>query len=234
MVISGSTSLGMPLNLEDPAYLEHVSSVFIFYLRVYEQNWPLCLGPLQFLDSSLYWYSGTIQSLSYLYQVNQLILASGSVTDQGTKESPSSLYNPPHRGESILYTDPSTFSDHLITTIVYIPPSGAWFDPSGAEYYICIDSCFSSSEKKPWTYWLPLGDNHSSKSWPSCPSSWNSHSIRFGSFYYLLIHSFNTLLSTRKFCCQGIINTSVLIIPWQHNFFVYNRSYSLMYELSCR
>ena len=47
MSIAGFTSLGMPINLTEPAYLEHVSSVFLFSLRVYKQNWPLCIGPLQ-------------------------------------------------------------------------------------------------------------------------------------------------------------------------------------------
>ena len=183
----------MPSKLVEPAYLEHVSSVFLFSLRVYEGNWLLYMGPLQFFNSSSYWSSGTIQSLFSLEKVKQFILAYGSITDQGTKESSSSLYNPPHRGEYILSPDPYTFSDHLTTTIVDVPPSGAWLliiSPSGAEYYICIDSCLSSSEKKPWTYWIPIRDNHSSKSWSSCPWSWNSPSIRYSRFHYLLIESF--------------------------------------------
>ena len=84
--------------------------------------------------------------------MKQLILAYGSVCDQGTKESYSSLYNPPHKGLYILFTNPSTLSDYLTTTMVDIYPSGAWLlmiHPSGAEPYICIDSCLSSSEKKP-------------------------------------------------------------------------------------
>ena len=59
----------------------------------------------------------------------------GSVPDQGTKESSSSLYNPLHRGESILSPDPSTLSDYLTTTIVDVSHSGAWLlilAPSGA------------------------------------------------------------------------------------------------------
>ena len=49
-------------------------------------------------------------------------------------------------------TDPSTLSDHLTTTIVYVPTYGAWLlviAPSGAESSVCVDSCLSSSEKKP-------------------------------------------------------------------------------------
>ena len=126
MGIAGFTSLGIPLNLEEPTYLEHVSSVFHFSFRVCEQNLPLCIGPLQFLNSSSYWSSGTIQSLFSLDQVKQFILASGSVPDQGTKESSSSLYNPPHRGKSISSLDPYTLSDHLTTTIVDVSSSGAW------------------------------------------------------------------------------------------------------------
>ena len=145
MGIAGFPSLGMPLNLAEPEYLEHVSSVFRFSLRVCEQNWPLCIGTLQFLNSSSYWCTETIQSLSYLDQVKQFILESGSVPDQGTI-SFSYFCNPPHRGESISSPDPSTLSDHLTTTIVYVSPSGSWLlilDPSGAESSVCIDSCFS-------------------------------------------------------------------------------------------
>ena len=54
MDIDGFPSLGMSLNLADPAYLEHFSSVFIFPLRVCERNLPLFIGHLQFLNYSLY------------------------------------------------------------------------------------------------------------------------------------------------------------------------------------
>ena len=149
MGIAGFPSLGMPLNLAEPAYLEHVSSVFRFSLRVCERNWPLCIGPFQFLNYLLYCSPETIQSFSSLDQVKQFILASGSVPDQGTIPF-YSLYNPPHRGESISSPDPSTLSDHLTTTIVDVSPSGAWLlilAPSEAESSVCIDSYFSSSEK---------------------------------------------------------------------------------------
>ena len=76
-------------------------------------------------------------------QFNQFILAYGSVPDQGTKELYSSLYNPPHRGESILSQDPSTLFDHLTTNMVYVTPSGSWLliiAPYGAESSIRIDS----------------------------------------------------------------------------------------------
>ena len=97
MGIDGFPSQVIPLNLAEPAYLEHVYSVFIFSLSVCEWNWPLYIGPLQLLNSSLYWSPGTIQSFSYLDQVKQLILAYGSVSDQVTNEFSSFLHNPPHR-----------------------------------------------------------------------------------------------------------------------------------------
>ena len=50
MGIAGFPSIGMPLNLADNEYLEHVSSVFCLSLRVCELNEPLCIGPLQFLN----------------------------------------------------------------------------------------------------------------------------------------------------------------------------------------
>ena len=193
MGIAGFPSLWMPLNLAEPAYLEHVSSVFIFSLRVCERNWPLCIGPLQFLNSSLYWSSRKTQSFYSLDQVKQFILGSGSFSDKGSRESSSSLYNKPYRGESILYPETNTFPENLTTTMVDVPPPGSWLliiYPSGAEYSIRIDSCFSSSEKKLRTDWLPHGDNQSSKSWSRCPWSRNSPFIRFARFNYLLIESF--------------------------------------------
>ena len=198
----------MPLNLAESAYLENVSSVFLFSFRVYEQNLPLCIGPLQFLNSSLYWSPGTILSLLSLDQVKKFILASGSVPDQGTKKFIYSLYNPPHRGEYIFYPHPYTFSDHWTTTMVDVTPYGDWLliiAPSEAELSICIDSYFSSSEKKPWTYWFPIGDNHSSESWSSCTWSWNLPSFMYGSFNYLLIEYFqhryvNDSLTTQFTC----------------------------------
>ena len=84
-----------------------------------------------------------MQSLSYLDQVKQFILESGSVPDQGTKEASSYWYNPPHRGESIFSPDTSTFSDHLIITMVDIYPSGDMLPiiaTSGSESSIRIDS----------------------------------------------------------------------------------------------
>ena len=181
-------------------------------MRFCERNWLLCISPLQFLNYSLYWSPGTIQSLFSLEKVKQFILESGSVTDQGTNELSSLFYNPPHRGEYILSPDPSTFSNHLTTTMVYVPTYGA-------ESSLHIDSCFSSSEKKQWTYWLPLGDNHSYKSWSRWPWSWKSPSIRYGSFKYLLTESFQ--------------HRSVEI-PWERNFLVNYSNYSIRYKLSCR
>ena len=75
--------------------------------------------------------------------MKQSILASGCIPDQGTKESSFSLYNLPQRGKSILSPDPSTLSDHLTTTMVDVPPYGAWLliiAPSGDESYIRIES----------------------------------------------------------------------------------------------
>ena len=125
MDISGFPYLGMPLNLSEPEYLEHVSSVFRFSLRVCKQNLPLCIGPLQFLNSSSYWSSGTIQSLLSLDQVKQFILTSGSVPDQGIIYSLSSLYNPPHCGPSTLTLGYFIAYDRFIITMIDIAPSGA-------------------------------------------------------------------------------------------------------------
>ena len=135
MGVAGFPYLGIPLNLEYPAYLYHVSSIFLFSFIVCEQNWPFCIDPLQFSSSSLYWFPGEIQSLFSLDQVKQFILEYVSVPDEGTKESSSSLYNLPHRGEYILSPDPSTFYDHLTTTMVDVPLSGYCLlivAPSGA------------------------------------------------------------------------------------------------------
>ena len=146
MSISGFPSLRMPLDLADPEYSEHVYSVFLLFLRVCDRNWPWWIGPCQFLNYSLYSSPGTIQSLSSLDQVNQFISASGSVNDQGTKESSYSLYNQLHRGESILSLYPFTLYDHLTTTMVDVPPTGTWLliiSLYGAESSIHIDSWLS-------------------------------------------------------------------------------------------
>ena len=177
------------IKLAETSYLDHFSSVFLFPLRVYKRNWPLWIGCCQFLNTSFYWSPDTIESLSSLEQVKQLLLAPGSDPDQETKESSSSLYNPLHRGEYILSPYPSTLSDHFTTTMVDVPASGAWLliiAPYLAKSSICVYCCFSCSEKKPQSGWLPLGDNHYSKYWWSCPWSWNLSRIRFGSFNYLL------------------------------------------------
>ena len=192
MGIDGFPSLRIPLNLTDTAYLEHVSSVFLISLRFCWRNWPLLIGSFQLLNYSLYWYPKTIQSFPFIDQVKEFILAYGSVPDQGIINPWSSLYNPSHSGPYTLTIGPFIASEHFITTVADISPYGSWFlilYPSGAEYSICIDSCFSSSEKKPWTDWLPFGENHSSKYWSSCPWSCNSPCVKFDSFHYPLIES---------------------------------------------
>ena len=87
-----------------------------------------------------------------LDQVKQFILVSGCVLYEGSKESSSSLFNLMHRGEYILSPDPSAFSDHLVTTIVDVPPFGAWLifiATSGSKSSFRIDYLFYSLEKKP-------------------------------------------------------------------------------------
>ena len=220
MGIAGFTSLGIPLNLTGPEYLEHVSSVFIISLRFCWRNLPLLIGPFQFFNYSSYWSSETIQCS--LDQVKQFILAYGYIPDQGTNESPYSFFNSPHRGASIFSPYPSTLSDHLTTTMIDVPPSGYWWfiiAPSKSKSSIPINSCFSSSEKKPRLGWLPLGDKHSYKYWSSCPWSCNFSSIMFGSFNHILIKYFKHIS---------------VEITWQQNFLVNNRNYSLMYQLSYR
>ena len=165
MGIAGFPSLGIPLNLTEPAYLDHASSVFFFSLRFCWHNWPLLIFPHQLLKSSLYWSPRTIKSFSSLDQVKEFILVSGAVPDQGIIDPWSSLYNTPHSGPYNLTLGPFIASDHFITNMVDIALSGAWLliiAPSGAESSIILDSCFSSSEKKPQSGWLPFGENQSS------------------------------------------------------------------------
>ena len=116
-----------------------------FYLRVCRHIWQFFIGNLQFLNSLLYWYTGTIQSLSSLDQVKQFILECGSDPEQVTNVSSSSLHNLPHRGPSIFSPDPPTLYNHFTATMVDVTTSGAWLliiSPSGSESSICIDSCF--------------------------------------------------------------------------------------------
>ena len=92
--------------------------------------------------------------------------------------------------------EPSIFSDYFKNTMVYIAPFESWLlivYPYEAETYICIDSCLYSSEKKLWLGWIPLGYNHSSKSWSSCPWSLDSPSIRVDSFKYLPNESYQQI-----------------------------------------
>ena len=180
MGIAGFPYLGIPLNLTEPAYLEHVSSVFLISLRICWRNWPLLIDTLQLFKSSFYWSPRITQLFSFGDQVKEFILASRSDPDQVILYPLSSLYKPPHSVPFTLTLGPFIAYDHSITTMVNITPSRAWLlflAPSGAESSIHMDSCFSSSEKKPWTDLLPLGDNHSSKSWSICLWYWNSPSI---------------------------------------------------------
>ena len=173
MGIAGFPSLVIPLKLAEPEYLERVSSVFLFCLRCCWRNWPLPIGSLQLFKSSFHWSSKNIQTFSPVDQVKEIILASGSVPEQGIIDTWSSLYNLPHCGTSTLTLVPFIASDHFINTMIDIASS--W-----AQSYMRIDSSLYSSEKKPWSDWLPFGDNHSSKSWSSCPWSRNSPSVKFG------------------------------------------------------
>ena len=59
--------------------------------------------------------------------MKQLILAYGSILDQGTKEFSSSLYNSLHKGESVLSPDPSTLSEYFTTTMADILPLNLGF-----------------------------------------------------------------------------------------------------------
>ena len=141
----------------------------------------------------MYWSPETIQSLSSFDQVKQFIMAFGSFIEQVTKKPSYYFYDMPHNGASILSPELSTLSDHFTTTIVDISPYGSRLliiYPSRDEYSICIYSWLSSSEKKTRSGWIPIGDNHSSKSLSSCPWYWNFPYIRFGSFNYLLNESF--------------------------------------------
>ena len=69
MGIDGFLYLGIPLNLTEPAYLEHVSSVFLISLRFCWRNWTLLIGPFQLLNSSLYWSPRTTEIGSLLFKM---------------------------------------------------------------------------------------------------------------------------------------------------------------------
>ena len=115
-LLSSAIKLGRACTLG--AYILYLFSS----LRICKRNWPLYICPRQFLNSSLYWSPCTIQSLSSLDQVKQSILASGSISEQGSKESSSSLYVLTHNGSYILYPDPSNLSDHLqLTCQIFLP-----------------------------------------------------------------------------------------------------------------
>ena len=77
--MSGFPYLRIPWNFTEPENLEHIISVLLIFWRDCAQNWPLWIGPRQFLNFLLYWSPGKTQSLSFLDQVKQFILASGSL-----------------------------------------------------------------------------------------------------------------------------------------------------------
>ena len=81
-------------------------------------------------------------------QVKEFILASGSFPDQGIIDSLSSLYNPPHCGTSTLTLGPYIASDHLITTIIDIAPSGA---ESSIHIDSCLDTLLTTSGSEQYT-----------------------------------------------------------------------------------
>ena len=78
------------------SYLVHVSHVLLFYLMLHKHNWLLWIGPCGLLKSYLYRSLGKIQSQSFLGHVNQFILTSGYIYDQGTIYPPYFLYILPH------------------------------------------------------------------------------------------------------------------------------------------
>ena len=87
----------------------------------------------------------------------------------------------------MLYPGPSTFSDHFTTDMVDVAPYEYLLlivTPYGSKSSICVYSCFSSSENKILSCWIPHGYNHYCKSWSRCPWSWNLPSNRFYTFNY--------------------------------------------------
>ena len=126
MGIYGFTSLVIPLKLAEPENFEHVFCVVILSLRACSWHWPFWRGPRHFLNFLLYWSPEKIHSFFFLDQVNQLVLISGSVIDQGTICPPLWLCYPTYRVVSISSSHPITSSEHLITNMVhvYIIPSG--------------------------------------------------------------------------------------------------------------
>ena len=58
MSINVFCSLITPLNFAEPVYLDNISSVFLFYVRVCAFNWTLWIGPHKVLNYSLHWSPG--------------------------------------------------------------------------------------------------------------------------------------------------------------------------------
>ena len=131
--------------------MEHIIYVIIFFLRACAYNCLLLIGLRHFLNLLLYWYPGTTQSLSFLEQVKQFILAFGSLPDQLPIYLYSSLYNLPNSGPSNLTLVPSTDSGRFKATVEDIDSYGAWFlvvSLYGANFFIRVYSCLYSSDKK--------------------------------------------------------------------------------------
>ena len=85
-------------------------------------------------------------------QVKPFILSHVSVSEKFTIYLSSSFYNLPHIGASILSPVTYAFSDHLTTTMVDISPYVYFlfiFPPYVAEPSVCLEYCFSYSEKTP-------------------------------------------------------------------------------------
>ena len=151
--------------------------------------------------------------------MKSFILVSGYVPDQGTKDTYSFLYNPPHNGASLLSPYPSTFSDNFTTTVVDIALSGAWLliiSPYGAEAYICVN-CFSTHQ---------IINHNQVKSLLDTTILPNIYQAVPDIGIILPLGLIDLTASYMIF-----LNIDLLKVPLQHNFLVDNNYYSFMYQL---